>query len=154
VTWIFQLAGDSHQPLHATALYTTLFQKPGGDLGGNLFFIKAESDKGTVNLHSFWDGALTRSEKFGEIRNIAIELRNKYPKKSLKEVNEVKLDKWIQESLKLAKKDVYLNGNLKTGTKDGGEVVPGDYPKKMKEIAGKRVALAGYRLAGFLSRSF
>ncbi len=154
VTWIFHLAGDSHQPLHSSAFYTTLFQKPGGDLGGNLFFIKAEADKGTVNLHSFWDGALTRSEKLGEIRNIAIELKNKYPKNSLKGVKELKLAKWIQESLRLAKKDVYLNGNLKTGTKDNGEVVPADYPKKMKEIAEKRIALAGYRLAQVLSRTF
>ena len=154
LTWIFHLAGDSHQPLHATALYSTVFQKPGGDQGGNLFFIKAAEDRATINLHSFWDGAITGSDKFATIRNIATELRNKYPNSSLKKVKELDLKKWIQESLKLAKESVYLNGKLKTGTKESGEVVPGDYPKKMKEICEKRVALAGYRLANFLSKTF
>ncbi|HRH40111.1 MAG TPA: S1/P1 nuclease [Pyrinomonadaceae bacterium] len=154
VTWIFHLAGDSHQPLHATALYTTVFQKPGGDQGGNLFFIKAAEDRSTINLHSFWDGAITGSDKFGTIRNIATEIRNKYPKGSLKNVKKLDLAKWTQESLQLAKEDVYLNGNLKTGTKENGEEVPSDYPKKMKEICEKRVALAGYRLAGFLSKTY
>ena len=154
LTWIFHLAGDSHQPLHATALYTTLFQKPGGDQGGNLFFIKAAEDRSTVNLHSFWDGAITGSDKFGTVRNIATELRNTYPKGSLKKVKELDLAKWTQESLKLAKENVYLNGKLKTGTKENGEVVPADYPKNMKEICNKRVTLAGYRLAEFLSKKF
>jgi len=154
VTWIFHLAGDSHQPLHATALYTTLYQKPGGDQGGNLFFIKATEDRATINLHSFWDGAITGSDKFGTIRNIATELRQKYPGGSLKKPNELDLKKWVQESLKLAKESVYLDGKLKTGTKENGEVVPEAYPKKMKEICEKRVALAGYRLANFLSRTF
>lgn len=154
MTWIFHLAGDSHQPLHSTSLYTTLFQKPGGDLGGNSIFVKVGEDGSTINLHSLWDGTITRSDKLGEIRNTAIELRSKYPQKSLEGVKKLELAKWIEESFQLAKKNVYLKGKLKTGTKENGEIVPADYPGKMKEICEKRVALAGYRLAEFLSKTF
>lgn len=154
LTWLFHLAGDSHQPLHAVSLYSSLFQKPGGDAGGNGSFIKAEAERATINLHSFWDGAITKSEKFNTIRNISVELRNKYPAKYFKKVKETDLAKWIQESVQLAKEDVYLNGNLKTGTENNGEVVPNNYNAKMKDISEKRVALAGYRLAAILSKVF
>lgn len=154
LTWIFHLAGDSHQPLHAVSLYSMLFQRSGGDRGGNGFFVKAGEDRATINLHSLWDGAITKSDKFPNIRKIAVELKNKYPKNKLEKLDDPEMTDWIQESVELAKKDVYLTGALKTGTEDNGELVPDGYNAKMKEVSEKRVVSAGYRLAAFLSKTF
>lgn len=154
LTWLFHLAGDSHQPLHSSSLYTSLFQRKGGDKGGNSFFVRAAANRATINLHKFWDDAITTSLNFRTIRNLAIEIRTNYPKSSFQNVEETDLAKWIQESFELAKTEVYLNGQLKTGTKTNGEVVPSDYPSRRKEISTQRIALAGYRLANFLSQTF
>jgi hypothetical protein len=46
--------GDIHQPLHTAARFTPSL--PGGDLGGNLFFINYTE---TINeLHALWDSGI------------------------------------------------------------------------------------------------
>lgn len=63
LTWLFHLVGDTHQPLHCTAVFSERF--PEGDRGGNLAMIRIRSS--LVNLHSSWDGLLGRVLTAGDI---------------------------------------------------------------------------------------
>src|SRR5438132_5003072 len=52
--WLFHLAGDIHQPLHCTAMFSEQF--PEGAHGGNLALIRIRTSP--VKLHTIWDGLL------------------------------------------------------------------------------------------------
>ena len=58
--FIIHFVGDIHQPLHCSARVDK--KNPGGDQGGNLFFIKVPD---RVKLHSFWDGGLNSFPRGG-----------------------------------------------------------------------------------------
>ncbi len=70
LAWVLHLIGDLHQPLHCSARVTD--QDPRGDRGGNSFKLAPEQegvpDFRRDNLHSLWDGALSRlyPQKFWE----------------------------------------------------------------------------------------
>jgi hypothetical protein len=52
--YLLHLVGDLHQPLHTAARCTA--SRPGGDDGGNAFWLGASIRAGNVtNLHSMWD---------------------------------------------------------------------------------------------------
>jgi len=53
LAWVLHLTGDVHQPLHTSALFSTLF--PDGDMGGNSFFVQVGPRGSKKNLHSLWD---------------------------------------------------------------------------------------------------
>ena len=65
--WIMHLVGDSHQPLHSSALFSKR-TFPEGDRGGNSIRI------GKSNLHSQWDGLLGNSFKYSDIVGQAVGL--------------------------------------------------------------------------------
>ena len=152
--WIFHLLGDSHQPLHATMLFTTQF--PEGDRGGNLFYIRSNPSGGTVNLHSYWDNLLLSDEHYAAARHKAEELEAAHPRASLGELKEHQMEAWAKkESFRLAVRSVYRNGKLKSGPdRDHGAAVPSNYQAAAEGIAGRRVTLAGYRLADLLRATF
>jgi len=54
---LIHLVGDIHQPLHAVSRYTKAH--PGGDAGGNLFYIKYNN---IHNLHALWDAQVGLSD--------------------------------------------------------------------------------------------
>lgn len=59
--WVLHLAGDSHQPLHSTALFSPgLFSE--GDRGGNLINIRGQGE--IENLHWYWDSRLNNTTSF------------------------------------------------------------------------------------------
>jgi hypothetical protein len=153
--WIFHLAGDAHQPLHTTALFSSLFDSPKGDRGGTLFYVRVTPGGGTTSLHSLWDGAVIGSDNFQSVKNEAVRPRSAYKRADLAKTSEKDFKKWVQESFALAKTVVYRNRTLK-GSKDrnDGEVLPADYRDAMKETAEKRVTFTGYRLADLLKRKF
>jgi hypothetical protein len=154
--WIFHLVGDVHQPLHTTALFTTMF--PQGDRGGTIFFIRANEDSPTQSLHSFWDEQIITSERFSLVRARARALlaRSDLQRNQLTELSETHFDKWGSvESFNAAKRFGYLNGALKGSTDPGdGEFLPEHYANDAKGIAERRAVAAGYRLADLLSQRF
>ena len=150
--WIFHLVGDAHQPLHAVSLFTTQF--PDGDRGGNLVYIKAvDSSSRTENLHAYWDNIILTDDQYQPASERARVLEAQYPRRSLGEVNEPRIERWAHnESFKLAVSTVYRKGKLKGGPdRDHGIPLPRDYPAKAKRVAERRLALSGYRLADLLA---
>lgn len=156
VGFLFHLVGDVHQPLHAAARVTPAH--PEGDQGGNLFKIQMPPEAHISNLHSFWDAA---GGAFGftspkrpldqasreRIRSIAEEIMKEYPADSMPESKDLDPHTWVMESNALARQSVYAN--IKEG-----ETPSKTYTDEAQRISRKRLALAGYRLAGVLNMLF
>jgi hypothetical protein len=167
VCWLFHLIGDIHQPLHATALVSKQF--PQGDRGGNLEWISGT--EGAMNLHTFWDGLWNRetvrdsarAKAFSALRADDLDILkveavadrsiNTNRRKGIRELKQTAFDKWVEESFKLAKKEVYLNGGLAAGTaRSDAAPLPAGYEDRARKLGEKRLAVAGYRLADRMRR--
>ena len=142
--WLIHLVGDIHQPLHTVSLFSEQFPK--GDRGGNSFWIKP---KGSVKLHSYWDGLMGRSTSIQSVLNEVTLIKATYKKDRLStNLNPVS---WSKESFKLAREKVYLNGELKgSNEKEDAMPVPDNYGQDSKKVGEQQVSLAGHRLAGIL----
>ena len=162
ICWLFHLVGDLHQPMHAVALVDAKLFPAGdhGDQGGNLLAIRrSESDK-PMRLHACWDGMLSSDSRFDSVCQLADELTHdpslaaeKFPE--LKEHRHVR--DWAAESYLLAKTHVYRDGQFPhvryedvEARKVSAEEVPAlteQQSAQSRQIARRRVTLAGYRLA-------
>lgn len=148
--YLIHFVADCHQPLHTVARDTDEF--PNGDRGGNDFKLGDVAIKPKPrNLHFLWDiggGLIERVERpLGKNSYAAID---KYVSDFLKEfpasVKQIKVqnpDKWAEEGLALAKSVVY---SLQENTTPSSA-----YMAKCKETSGKRLVLAGKRLAVLLN---
>jgi hypothetical protein len=155
LAWLFHLTGDTHQPLHTSALFTTVF--PEGDRGGTRFFVRVRNGNRTngVKLHALWDNFVIDNENFGAIHDSYLDLLADIERSDLTNVNETDQPQWVQESFVLAKEQAYLNGRLR-GALTAGRAVepPSGYINDSKRRARERMTLAGYRLADLMSRLF
>ena len=157
------LVGDIHQPLHCTAVYSERF--PDGDRGGNLIGVRSGGRK--VNLHAYWDDLLGtdpdawddspehQAKAYRQVKELAEALRDpKYGRDNLPELAANRtFPAWARESFELARDVAYgklgdelvpvVNGVVPDAAKDVGA----EYDKAAREVARRRVALAGHRLA-------
>jgi hypothetical protein len=155
LTWIFHLVGDIHQPLHTVAHHAPAH--PAGDRGGNLFFVRVRADQDTINLHWLWDDLVIGTDRFTDVRNKAIELRRHptlTPETLARQTAAMDFSAWAAEGAELAVESVYRRGELQSGTRDHGLLLPDDYISVVKPLAEKRAVLAGYRLARLISDTF
>jgi len=144
--WIEHLVGDIHQPLHATSRY--LKSQPRGDAGGNFVFFA-----GGKTLHLIWDAAGDAlSYEAGvndpEALRYEQEVTTEYPEPQRLSLNP---KDWIDESYALDKSDVYTFG-LETGSREEPLQLPMGYEENARKISRRRIAMAGYRLAGVLNQ--
>jgi hypothetical protein len=155
--YLIHLVGDMHQPLHCTTRYSEAH--PNGDLGGNLFMIDTPEAK---NLHSFWDAAgglfdfdkvkrppegdLEDQQK--KIRQYAAVVMKAFPADSNPKWKRTMIPSgWVKESNEDARKYGF------SGITDGAK--PSDpYITKAQEVASRRLAFAGYRLAELINRIY
>lgn len=154
--FLYHLVGDVHQPLHATARVTAAH--PDGDAGGNLFKLSMPQETRVTNLHTFWDAVggafgydspkrpLDQAGK-DRIRTLAEAVMKDYPAESMPEAANLDPHDWVMESYKLARDVTYKN------ITEGGTPSQG-YTEETQKLARKRLALAGYRLAGVLNKLF
>ena len=151
LAWVLHLTGDVHQPLHSSGRVTSL--EPKGDRGGNDF---ALDDLESPNLHALWDSILRRARRqshaesyFRWVSRVAGEIKALHAKESLaREIAIEPEDAWSKESAAIAMSSAYpeyLERNAPLSKRHQDEV---------SAIAGKRAALAGYRLARVLERLF
>jgi len=161
LAWLFHLVGDIHQPLHTAQLFTVEYPK--GDRGGNEICIRVTQAGQPMDLHRFWDGVITSSSNLTRLRNEATGLRNRHEfhRGQLTELANTDFESWANESFEIATKIAYRNGghigSPKGGNKDctmvaAAPVVPAGYVVNASRIADRRMILAGYRLADFLTR--
>ena len=180
LAWIFHLAGDVHQPLHAASRVTERRDEREGDRGGNGFGL----DEGNRNLHAFWDGALDGQTWAEHRRRLATELARESGQRPTPEqlwaaLGEVRARDF--EGLKdriaaLARSrhplDDATRAELKSGDFEAwaqesnqivrkslyptdlarGEAPPAAYADQAYDTALQRAAVAGYRLADLLRR--
>ena len=147
--WVMHLAGDSHQPFHSAALYTT-HRYRGGDHGGNYLDMDHAWD-----LHGFWDEQIATEDSFATLRIFATDLdQNKKLQAAGKQAAST-LDpgKWIDESFVLANKYGYTPEVLKKIAAREGHShlgpldLPAEYRTNAEDVAERRAVEAGYRLA-------
>lgn len=161
LTWLFHLVGDVHQPLHSAQLFTTEY--PNGDRGGNLICVRSTSAGKPIALHSLWDGLITSSRDYGQIKNTATALRNRegFTRNQLQELDSAGFEAWAKESFEIATTIAYRHGEPpgtpKGSAKDCRDVadaktLPDGYARTVGHIADRRIMLAGYRLADLLKR--
>ena len=154
--FLYHLVGDIHQPLHATARVTAAH--PEGDAGGNLFKLVMPQEPRVTNLHTFWDAAggafgwaspKRPLDKAGQdrIRSLAEEIMKEYPADSMPEAKDLDPHTWVMESNALARDVAYKNIRE-------GEAPSAAYTDAAQKLSRKRLALAGYRLAGVLNMLF
>ncbi|MET0624822.1 MAG: S1/P1 nuclease [Pyrinomonadaceae bacterium] len=154
--FLYHLVGDVHQPLHAATRYSAA--NPNGDAGGNGFRIQLPPDGRNSNLHFFWDSAggqygtdspkrpLDAAGK-ANILSIAEAVMKEFPAESMPEWQDLDPHTWVIESNTLARQVVYKNiTENQTPSKAYTEVA--------QKLMRKRMALAGYRMAGILNALF
>jgi hypothetical protein len=160
ICWVLHMVGDLHQPLHAAALFTK--DAPAGDEGGNVAYIpwRGRAEK----LHFLWDGVVGWDEfsspmlsAYGMVDLMVREFQRRHKvtdeERAVKKVND-----WAAESRDLADKEAYsfkgtalpitfhFNSHMHLKAADLKPLPPG-YAERARQIAEKRVALAGLRLA-------
>jgi hypothetical protein len=148
LVWVLHLVGDIHQPLHATARFTS--SQPAGDDGGNGVKICNPVPSCDGNLHSFWDGLP------GDVREIAaavapaIAYGQSLPAATAAAgATNLNTATWITESFNAARSRVYM---APIGVGVGPFTVNNAYRNSSSNLARQRVALAGARLANILNK--
>jgi hypothetical protein len=165
--WVLHLVGDIHQPLHAAALFTK--DSPGGDRGGNAAFVRWNGR--AMNLHSIWDSVLgwddfpgagvPRMTEFGVVDLMTRQFPDRHPV-TANQLKVTSIDEWAFESRDLADKEAYSSNGVPVSIVfnfdrhphlTGTEVneLPTGYQTRGQDVAEKRVALAGARLANLLN---
>lgn len=154
--FLYHLVGDVHQPLHAATRYSAA--NPNGDAGGNGFRIQLQGETRPSSLHFFWDSAAgqygTESLKrpldaAGKARILALAeaTMKEFPADSMPEWKDLDPHTWVVESNTLAREVVYKN--------IGENAEPSKaYIEAAQKLVRKRLALAGYRMAGVLNALF
>jgi hypothetical protein len=145
--WLLHLAGDVHQPLHCATRYrkdqvNPANGRPWSDLGGNTVNVV-----GAFNLHAFWDDALGIVDTPAFIDGL-VRFLDKMPREKPVVTNP---DQWVDEGFKLSKEVVYSFGES-GGGKENPIQLSQEYIVRAKDVARKRAALAGHRLAVVLNQ--
>ncbi|MBS1706403.1 MAG: S1/P1 nuclease [Armatimonadetes bacterium] len=154
--YISHFLGDIHQPLHLMARDTDEFPK--GDRGGNDFSVGVINDWGAnrpiKNLHIAWDFGLGEfpqinrpltDEDAKRIEDMALTIEKEFPLGKVKVGESMNPSDWGKESFAL--RDQVYN------TREGA-FFTADYLKTCRTLIRKQVALAGYRLAELLNRTW
>jgi hypothetical protein len=79
LAWLFHLVGDIHPPVHAVTLFSREYPK--GDEGGTDACVRVAQGRAALSLHQLWDDLLTSSNNTRTLRNMAIELKNRFQKR-------------------------------------------------------------------------
>ncbi len=149
--WVMHLAGDIHQPLHTSTIYSPRFPK--GDAGGTLQFVIDPEVNKAVSLHWYWDDRVNKSADPHAIEMLAAKLEKKFTRDSLNEMTAASAQdfaQWAAESHALAIARAYPP-DLVTGSSEAdAKPLPPGYSQMVEDVASRRIALAGYRLATLL----
>jgi len=142
--WLIHLVADSHQPLHTSVRLDA--EGRWDTLGNGMSVINPFNPrKNRSTLHAFWDDLPGASGLRGERLDTAIRaLIAAYPRPA----HRASSAQWIAESWHIARESGYPPGQEATPT------LTEAFFENSREIANRRVAEAGYRLADLLNRLF
>jgi hypothetical protein len=169
---IMHLVGDIHQPLHCATYYYPTPEadgRPDTDAGGNRVTVTdSDATPGRMgprklNLHAFWDEAYRAYFRDGEVQLDQVPYGQSHvdseidpykfnyaayapgPNTSLK----TDFDAWALESNQLARDDIYVQLTFNNAHRKVN--LSADYVQRSRELAKKRLVLAGYRLAELIN---
>ena len=166
---LFHWVGDIHQPLHATTW---------NDRGGNGYLISgvhfSDLMPGMVaNLHTFWDKAFRFDVREGMVAELWANpkigarpkpgegiigeevhaLMQRFPRVGLTELAQLgNAEAWARESHLIGCKSAYPAGPHPDNT-EAPKLTP-EFAHAAHEISGRRIVLAGHRLAAVLAEIF
>jgi len=154
LSWLLHLVGDIHQPLHSVARFSRA--QPTGDAGGNRLQVQSGvTPRDTTNMHSFWDGVVTRANRgvpdVELARRITDEMRsvdNSETRVEYGPLFEWTVQDWVKESATLARYVVYSLPDRADGSPPV-RVTP-EYQALAEDVGRQRIAIAGYRLANLI----
>jgi hypothetical protein len=144
LVWLVHLVGDVHQPLHATTRFNR--KQPKGDSGGNDVRLCDSAGNCGLKLHRFWDELVGMSEDYRTAMAKAKTLSAVEPKLAMISDEAI----WIEESVVAAKETAY---GLPIGSDEGPYKVDDAYKAAALQVAERRIALAGIRLAHLLNET-
>ena len=137
LVWLLHIVGDIHQPLHASTRVSQA--DPDGDAGGNL--VKLDCAK--CELHFFWDGLPGARNDL----KTAMKGARRLPKANASLAARMDEKDWVAEGFQQAQQTVYA---FPVGPGNGPYTLTPEYKKAVGNLAQRRVALAGARLAKLL----
>lgn len=154
--FLYHLVGDVHQPLHAATRFSAA--QPEGDSGGNGFKVQMPAEARITNLHALWDAA---GGSFGfaapkrpldqaardRLLALANEVTQSFRADAMPEWKDLDPHTWAVESNTLSRQVAYAK------IRDGEQPTPA-YLGEVQKLSKKRIAIAGYRLAGVLNALF
>lgn len=151
--WLFHIAGDMHQPLHAG--HSMDWRFPLTDRLGTIAWIRPAANMPAKTLHDLWDEALDRpgGDVVGAPQVAALaETVPLTPAQRTTPKNGA-FALWTAESVALAIRRGYV-ANVVDATRDpaAAPVLQAGYLDRARRIARVRVAQAGERLAALLAR--
>lgn len=144
LAWVLHLVADLHQPLHVSARVTDQPDERRGDKGGNTFRLHDD-----LSLHAWWDTLPERARRrrFWEGRGhwvdrLARQLAGAAAANGVGAPAD-DFDGWVRESLRVAQGRVYVG--IERGRRPSSA-----YRRTAADVADRRLALAGRRLAALL----
>ena len=152
LAWALHLIGDGHQPLHNNARVTA--EDPEGDRGGNSFRLAGVYPFN--NLHAYWDGLVGMSIPWSNsarseaeyVGSIAQRITSRHPMSRLQgRLLPGQFETWSREGFQVAKTVAYPSWLQRN------QRAPARYRPHAWAAAEPRIAMAGYRLAGYLNRT-
>ena len=162
LTWLEHIVGDIHQPLHACSMWSS--QYPSSDHGGGDAAVRSNGE--VLRLHKVWDQALGFTNAYDGLAFHANHIlgQGQHEKQRLAELAANKsIQSWAKESHELAIAMVYLNGRLQSVPyarfekneikADDVPPLPASYVINAHDVAERRIALAGFRLAEQIKRA-
>jgi hypothetical protein len=154
--WLFHLAGDIQQPLHAGTLVSGRF--PLSDRAGESDMVRPAGGH-DINLHEYWDNAIGGDEDDdANVEAMRVHLEALWPRSALAELNGAAgaeaFRGWADESYELARSVVYDKGQFE-GTTNTIAAVPvsAAYEAVRRGLGERRVALGGHRIADAVRES-
>lgn len=149
--WLFHLAGDIQQPLHAGHLISGRF--PLTDRAGESAFVRPAAGGEVTNLHAYWDDTIGGDgDDDANVEAVRVRLETAWPRSALGELTG-KADpdafrSWADESFALAKSVAYSGGTFEgAATRAAALPVPPDYQAARRTTGERRIALGGHRIA-------
>lgn len=140
--WLIHLVADAHQPLHTASRYDAAGK---GDRGGNRLRVTNpfHPRRTSMSLHSYWDDLAGPPWLHGHyLEEAAARITASYPQAPRRSATK----HWIAESWQIARDSAY--------PPESDAALPvlldGDFHHKAQEIAQRRIAESGYRLAALL----
>ena len=174
LSWLMHIMGDLHQPLHVSDLYSKDF--PTGNGAGTMAYIWDPLADTAMPLHLLWDSNERRSTAMDDVDGYAKKILEQFPRSSLPELKPFEgpgdFEKWAKESHQVAIDWAYdiemipdpnlemdsdrLIQNMMKYILEGispveeAPAVPDEYWEKLRQVAPRRMALAGYRIADII----